>query len=277
MAGWLERCRPYSAGGGRVEATSDGARLTLPEASSSRYSDAQLDDYGGLARARYPHRPPLRLSLRARFSHEAKSDHAAAQNTGQAQVAARLAGSLLGTAGFGLWNNPFGAQSRFPALPHAIWYFYASPPSNLALALGVPGFGWKAACLDAGRVAAKAWLPLAPLVMLLCRWPRLCRSIWPHVQRSLAIRESLLPFHKGNLTDWHAYELEWRADGARWQVDGVAVLDTERPPRGPLGFAAWIDNQYAVVTPQGRFSFGLLDTHYEQWLELGEVDVTHET
>ncbi|HJW83773.1 MAG TPA: hypothetical protein VJ754_05660 [Anaerolineae bacterium] len=251
--------------------------MTLPGASSSRYSDAQLDDYAGLARARYPHQAPLRLSLRARFSHEAKSDRGDTLNTGQAQVSPCLPGSLLGTAGFGLWNNPFGAQSKFPALPQAIWYFYASPPSNMALALGVPGFGWKAACLDAGRAAALAWSPLALPVMLLCRRPKLCRSIWPRVQRSLAIRESLLTFRAGNLTDWHTYELEWRPDGARWQVDGETALDTERPPRGPLGFVAWIDNQYAVVTPQGKFNFGLLDTPREQWLELGEVEVTRET
>jgi hypothetical protein len=34
-------------------------------------------------------------------------------------------------------------------LPRAIWFFYASPPSHMDLALDVPGYGWKAAMIDA--------------------------------------------------------------------------------------------------------------------------------
>lgn len=251
MSDLLARCIPYLIGGGRLAATREGARLTLPSTSAARYGDAQLDDYASLPRRRYPHRPPLRLTLRARFSHDAAS--------------------LKGTAGFGLWNNPFGAQSRVPALPRALWFFFASPPSNMALAQDVPGLGWKAACIDAGRVSALAWAPLAPFVLMACRWPRLYRAIWPRVQRGLGISESPLPGRAGAMTDWRAYELEWRRDGARWRVDGELALETDRSPRGPLGFVAWIDNQYAVVTPQGNFGFGLLDVPAEQWIEVADV------
>ncbi len=36
------------------------------------------------------------------------------------------------------------------------------------------------------------------------------------------------------------------------------MLDTDRSPHGPLGFIAWIDNQYAIVTPQGRLGWGIV-------------------
>ena len=246
MDRFLSGCQPFLAGGGHIEQTTGGARLTLPPASSTRYSDAQFDDYTGLRRRDYPHRPPLRLSLRARFS----------------------ASKPLGTAGFGFWNNPFGAQSKVPALPQAIWFFYASPPSNMALAINVAGSGWKAACIDASRPSALAWAPISPAAMLLCRSPKLYRAIWSRAQRSLGIRERSLD---GDMTEWHTFEIEWRRDRARWWVDGEVVLETDRSPRGPLGFVAWMDNQYSVVTPQGRFGFGLLDAPVEQWLEVAEV------
>ena len=30
----------------------------------------------------------------------------------------------------------------------------------------------------------------------------------------------------------------------------------KKPPTQPLGFVAWVDNQYAVVTPWGTVKFG---------------------
>jgi hypothetical protein len=272
---WLARCAPFLAGDGRVEAVPDGARLILPRSSAARYGDAQLDDYAGLPRRRYLHRPPLRLWLRARFSHELKNNHGDTESTEKKNESIlHRGGFLLGTAGFGFWNNPFGAQSGLPTLPQAIWFFYASPPSNMALAVDVPGQGWKAACIDAGRRPALALIPVAPLVMLACRAPRLYRIVWPRVQRALGIREQRLALRTTHPGDWHTYALEWRRDGARWQVDGETVLETDRSPRGPLGFVAWIDNQYAVVTPRGELRWGVLDTIDEQWLEVVEVEVT---
>ena len=256
LAGNLTRLRPFTTGTGRVEFRSGVTRLVLPASSSRQYSDAQIDDYAGLPRRAYRHRPPLRLSLRARFSHGRPADPA-----------------LAGTAGFGFWNNPFGAQSKLPTLPQAIWFFYASPPSNLALAREVPGCGWKAACLDARRASALAWIPPAPFVLLACRRPALYRALLPRVQRALGISEALLEFRSGDVSDWHAYELEWQRDGARWSVDGAVALEADRPPSGPLGFVAWLDNQYAVVTPQGRIRFGLLDVPDAQWLDIADVGV----
>ena len=158
----------FVAGTGVVEQDEHGGVLTLPQASSKVYSDAQLQDYGGLARRDYPWRPPLHFSIEARFSRH-----------------------LHGTAGFGLWNNPVSLRG-VPALPRALWFFWASPPSRMELAQGVPGHGWKAATIDAGRGQALAWAPFAPVVLLLCRHGCVRRRLWPWVQRALAIEERCL-------------------------------------------------------------------------------------
>ena len=248
---WFSFCRPFLVGGGRIESSTNSTRLILAPATSTQYADAQLDDYAGLRRSRYPHRPPLRLELRARFSRSAP----------------------LGTAGFGFWNNPFGVQSKFPALPQAIWFFYASPPSDMSLALDMPGHGWKAATIDPSRAQAKLYAPIAPVLMLLCRSRKFYRRMWPHVQRALGIHEAPISFAQGTLADWHTYALEWRATHAHWWVDGQLVLEANTSPRGPLGFVAWLDNQYAVVTPQGRLRFGLIDAPVEQWIEIADVSL----
>jgi hypothetical protein len=241
------RWRPTQIGGGRLVVTDLGLRLLVAGARAGRYADAQIDDYAGLPRRRFPWRPPLRLTVRARVS-----------------------GPLVGTAGFGFWNNPAALLGGRPALPAAIWFFHASPPSDMPLALGVPGHGWKVACIDATRPAALAWAPFAPPVLLLNRAPTLYRRIWPRVQRALSIAEAPIPALG---QDWHTCALEWRERSARFTIDGVVVFETDRVPRGPLGFVAWLDNQWAVVTPWGQFGWGLLETAEAQWMDLGSVRI----
>jgi hypothetical protein len=184
-------------------------------------------------------------------------------------VRARASRQLAGTAGFGFWNNPFSPLGGAPALPSAIWFFHASQPSDMPLALGVPGRGWKAACIDATRVAALAWAPLAPAVVLANHVPELRRRIWPRVQRALGVAEASIDAPEPR---WRTYTIEWRPDAARFAVDGETVLETDRPPRGPLGFVAWVDNQWMVATPRGRFGWGLLETP-AQWLDLSLVRI----
>lgn len=233
-------------GGGRLALGEDGLRLALAGASAARYADAQIDDYAGLARRGFPWRPPLRMLVRARAS-----------------------GPLLGTAGFGFWNNPLSPLGGTPALPAAIWFFHAGAPSDMPLALGVPGHGWKAASIDTTTPRALAWAPLALPVTLANQSAGLRRLVWPRVQRDLRIAEA--PVVPPGL-EWREYALEWRADGARFVVDGVVVLETDRAPRGPLGFVAWVDNQWMVATPRGRFGWGLVDTP-AQWLDLALLRV----
>jgi hypothetical protein len=241
------RWRRTQIGGGQLIVGADGLRLVLADARNDRYADAQIDDYAGLARRHFPWRPPLRLTLRARAS-----------------------GPLAGTAGFGFWNNPLAPlRDGGPALPSATWFFHASPPTNIALAHGVPGLGWKAACIDATQPSALAWAPLAAPILLLNHLPAFYARIWPRVQRALRIAEA--PIAAPN-TRWSLYTLEWHEHWARFDVDGATMLETDRPPRGPLGFVAWIDNQFAVVTPQGRFGAGLLDAG-AQWLDLAQLRI----
>ncbi len=232
--------KPVLIGNGQI----DHDRLLLPSATRTRYADAQLDNYGHLPRRLFPHRPPFRVSLAARFS----------------------SSNLVGTAGFGLWNHPFAPDGGLPALPRAVWFFYAAPPSDMHLARDVPGFGWKAATIDATRPSAWALAPFALPVMLLNRSQKFYRRIWPIVQRGLRIEEKSLPLDL--LPDWHTYSIEWQIDRAVLSVDGRVVLETNRPPRGRMGFVAWLDNQYAIVTPTGRLGFGLVDVPAPQWVEV---------
>ena len=240
------RWRVTQTGGGQLIVGEGGLRLVLAGARQTRYADAQIDDYAGLPRREFPWRPPLRMTVRARAS-----------------------GPLLGTAGFGFWNNPFSPLGGSPALPAAIWFFHAAPPSDMPLAQGVPGHGWKAATIDTTAARALRWAPLALPVTLANQWGALRRRVWPRVQRDLCIAEApVAPPTEA----WRSYVLEWRDDRARFLIDGGLVLESGCAPRGPLGFVAWVDNQWMVATPRGRFGWGLSDAPV-QWLELAEMRI----
>ena len=229
------------------------------------YTDAQIDDYGRIpspspspsqakqkySRRAYPWRPGVRLHLRARFSH--------------------AIGRLIGTAGFGFWNAPFGDPTvRWPALPQATWFFYASEPTDLPLAQHGVGRGWFAATLDATTPSALMMAPLAPLVLLLNQSRTLRHRIWPTVQHRLGISYQQLD---NDITQWHDYDLHWLPNGCSFQVNGRTVLQTPFSPRGPLGFVCWLDNQYLVVTANGRFRWGTLPIPATQWLEIDNLQL----
>src|SRR5204862_7032133 len=117
--------------------------------------------------------------------------------------------------------------------------------------------------------AALAWAPLAAPVILANQSPALRRRIWPRVQRALGIAEAPIdPLAQ----EWRTYTIEWRIDTARFALDGAVVLETDRAPRGPPGFVAWVDNQWMVATPRGRFGWGLLDAA-AQWMDLALVRI----
>lgn len=245
------RWRPATYGVGELAHEAGTLRCILPPSDSRHYADAQISDYQGLPRHAFPWRPPLRLTVRAWTSHGTDT--------------------LRGTTGFGFWNEPFVPVGHgLPRLPRAVWFFFASPPNNMALARDVPGWGWKAATLDTARLPFLLLAPLAPLGFLLMRVPALYRRLWPIGQCAIQASEARLPV---DLAEPHTYELDWRAASVTWRVDGAVVHEAPYAPRGPLGFIAWIDNQYAVVTPQGRFRFGLIDTTEPQWLALDRVSI----
>ncbi len=240
------RWRRYVVGSGSLHREGHAQRFETVDATSSQYSDAQLDDYAGLQRRNFPWSPPLTLAVRARFSHPA--------------------GEVLGTAGFGFWNDPFVMTGgRLPALPRAIWFFYASPPSDLKLDLRVPGCGWKAATIDALRPVAGLLAPLAPAAVLPMNVRPVYRALWPTLQQALRISEE--PIAAG-MTEWHTYTLHWGEETSSFRVDGVLLMEDVPSPRGPLGFVMWLDNQFMVATPWGRFRWGLLDAPSSQWMEV---------
>jgi hypothetical protein len=222
--------------------------MQINPAAGDVYSDAQISDY---VESDFRWRPPLRLTVRARAS--------------------GTADELVGTAGFGFWNQPFMPGQRRFRLPQAVWFFFSSPPSNMRLAKGVPGPGWKAATINARRWSFAALAPTALIGVLLMRIPSLYNRLWPIGQRAIGVSERLLD--GALLAETHTYTLDWRADGAIFGVDNIAVHEVPVAPRGALGFVAWIDNQYAIVTPQGQFGFGLVPVQREQTLILEYVAI----
>jgi hypothetical protein len=247
---WSLALNPFLRGRGSLASDRSRVNLKLSHASASRYSNAQLDDYHHLPQRRFPWSPPLRLQVTARFSHNSHT--------------------LRGTAGFGFWNDPFlMTGSRAPALPRAVWFFFGSQPSDMKLDHRTPGWGWKAATIDATRPSAIAWAPLAPLFVPLMNIPLFYRHLWPFVQRSLRIREALLSF---DMADWHDYRLDWSCLRCQFFVDDHLVLEAPSP-RGPMGFVLWLDNQYMIVKPWGRFAWGLLDVSETQWMEVRQLSI----
>jgi hypothetical protein len=96
------------------------------------------------------------------------------------------------------------------------------------------------------------------------------RRVWPAVQQRLAI--SFQPLN-ASITGWHRYELAWGENGCFFRVDDLPVLQTPSSPRGPLGFVAWIDNQYLVATPTGRLRWGTENTEHTQVLAIRDLEL----
>lgn len=253
----------YEVGGGVVENRTDGAwRLRLPALDGAVYADAQIDDYGcAAAQFAFVHRPPATLRLRARFSHHFEDLH--------------------GTAGFGWWNHPLTPGGG--ATPRSLWFFHGSRESDLQFARDVPGRGFKAALFDALPIAPAWRLPHATrrrgigaastaapgLLERMATWllhRRTLVSLGVRTAQHIAhARERILDV---DATQWHEYEIDWRTDYAAWRIDGREVFRAERPPHGPLGFVAWIDNYRATFTRDGRFAFETCAAPHEQWLEI---------
>jgi len=241
--------RQRLSGSGTAVRTQGGWKLTLPPGDDKTYRLAQLDDYGSRARSKLPWRGAGTLRLRARVS----------------------ATSLPGTWGFGFWNDPFGAACdptglslRLPALPHAVWYFAASPKSYLSLRDDAPAQGFLAQAygsprfgLDLLQVALGATISLAAARQKL----------------ALIIQEAALGLSV-DARAWHTYEIAWNTASTEFGVDTQTVFRTPFGPRAPLGFLVWIDNQFARFDPQGRLAWGLEASGTESSLEIADLNVS---
>lgn len=244
----------HLVGGGRLEELEGSAyRLLLPPIAGG-YANAQIDDYQGLSRSDFPHHPPIRIRLRARSS--------PAPN---------------GTLGFGLWNDPFGlslglagATQKIPATPQALWFFYGSSPNDLTFISSLPGAGWRAASIRSPSIPGALFTPAAAAAYLVCRIPWFRKVLIPQMKSLVKAHEAVM---YSSPAEWHDYRIEWEVDRARFYLDGERILDAPSPPTGPLGFVAWVDNQYAVVSAQKGIHFGTLRTDEPQWLSLSDIQL----
>jgi hypothetical protein len=252
---WTQSC----IGGASLNIVDSALRMEFASAQVGKYTDAQVDDYDGLARSAFPWKPPLRMEVRARSSLPAASATSTVESTN----------ILSGTAGFGFWNYPFSVRGDVLMLPEATWFFYASPPSNMALVQHVPGWGWKAQVVHSMRLETLASsVPMG----LTAAWARLSGETRPAqrwMQKLTGAHEALLTVE---MNTWHTYVLEWRHAEALFLVDGQQVLRAPQPPTRPLGFIAWLDNQYAVATPRGSFRLGTVASG-PQWFEIDSVRI----
>jgi len=233
LVGWTV----YTVGVGRAEATAAALVLATEDATADALADAQLDDYHGRERSDPRGRPPLRLSVRARWS--------------------RPASELRGTTGFGFWNDPLDAKGRFVVAPSYVWFFHAAPTPALV-----------AGAMRGGRVS-RAAIVLGNLAL---RLPGLDRIATRLGERRVAGGEKALPVDL-DLTAWHDFAIDWRADGVAFRIDGTpaATIPGERAPAGPLGFVAWTDNNRLETDAVGRDRFGRIDAPGRQALAIERV------
>ncbi len=238
----------------KVEKIENGWRLGIQKGDSSGYRDAQLDDYSQLPRHRFPHRPSsslrISLSLRAKIS----------------------SSSPAGTWGFGLWNDPFGlslgfggSPFRLPALPNAVWFFFASPQNYLSFTDDKPAQGFLAQTFRSPKfhpllILAGLALPFSPL-------REMTRKLLSRIINEDSVAISV------DVTQWHRYRLEWSPRRVVWFVDNAPVFESPVSPNPPLGVIIWIDNQYAAFTPGGKIAFGVLEGE-DEWIEVEEVVIS---
>ncbi|HEY2980424.1 MAG TPA: hypothetical protein VGJ22_04525 [Anaerolineales bacterium] len=232
--------------GGLAEKQADRWKLSIPAGPAFPYRVAQLEDYTGLSRRRFPSRPPRTFGLRARAS----------------------SGFAAGTWGFGFWNDPFGPSINplrlLPAMPNAAWFFFASNHNYLSFRDDKPAQGFLAQAFSAPGFDAR----LVPAAFTLPFSRQAARRRLSGVIDEDAVAVSVDP------TDWHAYRLRWSPTRCTFEVDGSVVLETSFSPRPPMGLVIWIDNQFASFTPDGRLSIGLLKSDEPAWLEAEDVELT---
>jgi hypothetical protein len=232
--------------------------LEIPANTRRGYRLAQLDDYKSLPRKDFPWQSPIKLSLQARVS----------------------AQELPGTWGFGLWNDPFSfliaynrVALRFPVLPDAAWFFYASPQNYLSFRDDLPASGFLAATFSSDKVHPGV-LALASPILALTLIPITAQLVRRLLRR--AVRQDASLIHT-NVTEWHDYSMEWQAGKVRFCLDGMDIFVTEIAPRGPLSLVIWIDNQYAAMPPSGRLRYGMLSNPEPAWLEIREFSMLRNT
>jgi hypothetical protein len=75
------------------------------------------------------------------------------------------------------------------------------------------------------------------------------------------------------LDSWHAYQIDWQDESARFLVDDRLVLATHLRQSGPLGLVIWIDNQWAALSETAGLRFGVLASPQSSWLEVRSLQL----
>jgi hypothetical protein len=292
---------PQHTPGARVEEITPGERhtayrLSIPAGRADKYRLAQVYDYTQKSRGKFPLRPPLHLNLSARTSSESIPG---------------TWGFGLWNDPFGLSLGFGGNPFRLPALPNAVWFFGASKENHLSFKSGprperseaqTKGSLQSALRLRATpsaqrEVAGNGFLaqtfrspwfhPLlipAGLALPFSRKAtrRLLGRVISEEGINLSSRHPLAPadaqesasYSELNVTQWHRYCLEWRAERVAFEVDDVQMLESIVSPNPPLGLVIWIDNQFAAFTPEGKIGFGVLENPEPAWLEIKDIDMS---
>jgi hypothetical protein len=238
--------REHLINSGRVDRDGQHYRLTIPTTSADTYVDAQLDDYEHTLPRQFTNHPPQTMTIRARFSHQ----------------------QVKGTAGFGFWNHPFSREGAVIDPPCNVWFFYSSPESDLRVARGFPGHGFKASMLNSGRMPRVVVTIGSMLFNLLLRVPVISKLIMSAARSAVNTSEIMLNL---DMTVWHEYKLNWLPNVATFCVDGKEILRAPHPPQMALGFAAWIDN-YRASAGGSHYQFAYVAVTQEQWMELEIMD-----
>jgi hypothetical protein len=240
----------FAIGHSEIEREPGIARLVVHGACAGELSDAEIDDHRTAPRWKLHWTPPLTLTVRARFSHPA--------------------GKFSGTAGFGFWNDPFDWVGNVESPPNAVWFFYASPHSDMAFVRGVDGSGWKAALLNGGR-ADRVTMSIGNFLF---RLPGMSKLMFAAAERRVSAAEKVIDLE---MTSWHEYRLDWKPREAVFSVDNIELLRSPNPPILPLGFVAWVDNNAASMGPGKEFDFKRIAVTQRQWMELGHVKIVKST
>jgi len=56
-------------------------------------------------------------------------------------------------------------------------------------------------------------------------------------------------------------------------MDGEIQAVSAEPPSSPLGLVIWIDNQFAVASPENGMRFGVVPLREPQWLEVANLRI----
>ena len=242
----------------RVTTSSEqGWLLEILAGEKGKYRLAQLDDYTNQARKDFTWRSPLKLSLSARVSAE----------------------DIPGTWGFGFWNDPFsfslglgGGIRRFPALPNTAWFFHASSENHLSFQENKPAQGFLAQTFQSPSIPPALLALGSPFVSLLAlSWS--ARIIRPILGRF--VKDDSVLIHT-DVTKWHHYALQLERSLVGFKVDDCEIFQTSVVPMNPLGFVIWIDNQFASFPPNGKLTFGTMDSPQSAWLEVKDLQIIKE-